>query len=76
MTSDGQLFIRYSSEGVWYIAQSKDPVKAEDLGDVYLAKCWRWISSRDAAEHGWRLGGPSSNEDVCKSCLDAPDSPE
>src|SRR4051794_29824723 len=74
MTIAKQLFVRYSAEGMWHIAQSPDPVQGDDLGDVYLTRCWRWVSARDAAEHGWKLGGPSSNVDVCKSCLDAPDS--
>ena len=70
------LFVRYSESSRWHIVQSNDPMLTDRLGDVYLARCWRWISVDDARVHGSLVGGPRSNEDVCQTCLDAPPSPD
>jgi hypothetical protein len=70
------LFVRYSQEGRWHIVQSNEPLPTDRRGDVYLAKCWRWIGVDDAARHGSLAGGPRSNEDVCQSCLGAPLTPD
>lgn len=70
------VFVRYSSGGRWHIAQSNDPLLTDRIGEIYLARCWRWIGVDDARRHGSLVGGPRSNEDVCQSCLDAPLTPD
>ena len=70
------LYVRYSHDSRWHIVQSNDPLPTDGFGDVYLARCWRWIGVDDAAKHGSLIGGPRSNEDVCQSCLDAPLTPD
>ena len=70
------LFVRYSEGGRWHIAQSNEPLPTDRVGDVYLARCWRWVSVDDVRRFGSLAGGPRSNEEVCQSCLDAPLTPD
>ena len=60
------LYVRVS---LWHIAQSDQPEQAEQRGDVYLTRCWRWIEASVAQEKGILRGGPASNDEVCKLCL-------
>jgi hypothetical protein len=56
--------------GVWHIAVG-GTVVGPQLGEVFLAKCYRWIDARTTRRRGIHRGALRTGEHLCLSCQKA-----
>ncbi|CAN5582249.1 hypothetical protein BH23CHL7_BH23CHL7_16060 [soil metagenome] len=63
------MSIFYVKVSKWHIARRPETEMADHHGPVYLTKCWRWIDASQALHKGAGYDGPSSNDDLCQTCL-------